>query len=354
MNFWIMGFFEFVGVILRKNKVLFWVFISFLVYIAAGKAFVGDRLNYYLAYASHSGGFELGYEFLMCFFRNMGIPFKGFMAFVFIIIFIMMSYVVLSLTHNGMFVLCIYFLFPFWMNAEHIRFFMGMCIAMMGFVNFLATEKKFNYIIACLFASLFHTSCILFLIYLCVNQKYVWKLLVFLTILFWGSRYVLLEIFSKTSNGSDKIYTYIGTISFKSNVILYITFYFLIIFLTLFLNKKNNNNLVKKDIVTYQKSKYGDKTYFIKNFNVISIFFVELLYLNCNFERLLGFLLLFDYCFIANVIRRQKKIGVFRMEELFLIIFLLVYAGSRFYAYLNGDGWSAFIEPFMITGGWGR
>lgn len=350
MNFWIMGFFETIGTIFRKNKVLFWAFISFLVFIAVGKAFVEDRLYYYQAYMAHKGGYEIGFEFLMCLFGKIGIPFKGFMAFIFIISYAMMSYVILSLTHNGMFVLCVYFLFPFWMNAEQIRFFIGMCIAMTGFIKFLANGKKFTYIFLCLIASLFHISCIFFLIYLLVHQKYMGQLLAVFTLLFWGSRHVLLGILSELSYRSDQIQAYIGTISHKSNVNLYIAFYLLIIFVTLYLTR--NNTLVKKEFKIYKLDINTDNIYIIKNFNIISIFLVELIYLNPNFERLLGFLLLFDYCFIANTIRNQKKIGVFRIDELLSVIFLLVYSGSRFFVYLIGNGWGAYIEPFMINGGW--
>lgn len=348
MNFIISGILECISIAKRNSRVVFYFFAIYLGLLFCGNTSTPDRSAYALVYhhitkLELNGSNEIGFQILMLIGKKLGISFYVFCGVICIISLTLLANAILRLTVNPALALCSYFLFPFVLNGEQMRSFLGMSIVFQG-ITFVLEKRKycwFIYFLLCVVGGLFHTSCFIYIIYLSIiiPRKMIKWIAVGVIAMFSIFR-KRLNIIVKFIMGSfaRKFDSYLGEIHSKNNWIIYVVFYALIIVITLYYYRKF------ADKIPNQKRHIDFKA--IYKINIVSIGLLILIYLNPNMERILELVLIMDYCVLSNLV--GKKIKFFR--EIGIIFFLIAIPGTRFIAYVHGSGWNNYIVPYFIEG----
>lgn len=348
MSYFVSAFLVLFGNIKRNSKLIASAMVLLLAILAGLKDYVGDRANYLIAYSSENPGYEFGFSQLMLIASNIGIPFKLFMFLCYSLAFILLYKAISVFTSNTAIVVCIYFFFPFWMNADQTRYFVGICIALFGFSKYVASGKRRYFIATCLIASLFHASCALFLLYLLAESKSrrrIRMITAAITLFVALGGDIFIYILESRGIFWEIVLHFRGNYQ-KANYPVYIIFYLIIIVSVIYMSRKYK--LAERCRITNISRNNLMSDIYIENISILSIPFLAFLSYSPHFERLMFFYLLLAYAMTANMIKGNMNTRV-RVSELQAFLLLVGVAGLRFLAYVFGAGMDVYIKPIMDT-----
>ncbi len=348
MNFVIAGLLECISVVKRNSKTIYWIFAVLLALLMCGNTSTPDRYAYALGYNTITGldihgSFDIGFQIMMLISKACGLSFQCFVGLISVISLLIMSKAIMNLSHNPVLVMCAYFFYPFVLDGEQIRSFLGTSLALLG-ISYVLKEQRNGlkkYIILCILAGLIQASCLFFLLYGCIffSRRIVKWITIIGCIIFIGFRDLVIWFISLFGFiNMNKVTGYFEHSAALSNWYIYVIFYLLIFFTMMFLIKKQ-----KWDIYNQKQNINLNIAY---KLNILSLVLLVLLYLNPNLERLFRLILLVDYCVMSNYIGAK----ITKCREVVFLLFMLVLPGSRFIAYLLGGGWDNYIVPYFIEG----
>lgn len=348
------------SVIWRKNKWIFRFLFLLMFLLAAGDLTSPDKDAYVSYYASITSlnihaDVEIGFQLLIVAARAIGLSFQQFI-FVYIgICFILLYRLLNRLSDNKALVLSLYMLFPFILEADQLRSYLGQLIVLTGIVG-LVQSKRLNplrYMCFVVLAMLFQESCAIFAIYLLVllDKKKVRKYIIILSVALLAGRYLIPVIASHLSAFNlRKVANYFLNNAGKSTWFIYALFYLVIILMTLYYTsrkdltarKRTEDLLARGDFSLFE----GAGNEVLTKVNMISIALITLIPMNPHFERLLRPVLLLDYITLTNMIGHRLR---YRHEYVILAVLLILCLG-RFATYLLGGGWDNYILPMFFNG----
>jgi len=260
---------------------------------------------------------DLGYMVLMDFFASSNIPYNIFITFVAIIGLLLIRSTVMKLTNHYSLILVCYSLFPFFYDVYQIRYFLAYSIIVyaLQYIIFFENKSYLKYSILVIFSALFHSSTILFLLYLLITLK----IKSILKFLFAISIFVSLGSLLFSINAVNyivsivqisKLETYTSAaLNYKLNpltslsIILFISFF---IWITNKINKNDN---------TYTTNR-------ILWMNLLNILLLPLLFVSLDFERFIRPILIINYAIISVYLLKQPL--KYRCV-LFLLLILVVF-----------------------------
>lgn len=168
------------GLVRKKSKLVSFALLLLLFVLFAFEKTTGDYQGYLTMYdeISRGSGRALTYEILYVLLCRVGVilglSFNTLRAYVVILELIFLYSVIKKYTENTAMVLSLFFIFPAMLDAELFRWLLGMCIVIFG-IQFILNEKTIrNVVLFCAsiaVASMFHTSCWIFLIYLLLMMQ---------------------------------------------------------------------------------------------------------------------------------------------------------------------------------------
>ncbi len=350
----------FLSVIWRKNKWLFRFLFLLMFLMAAGDLTSPDKdayVSYYETIRSINihEDVEIGFQALMVFAQTIGLNFSQFI-FVYVgICFCMLYRLFDRLSDNKAMALSLYMLFPYILDADQLRSYLGQLIILMGIVKLVQSKKPniIKYLCYVVVAMLFQESCAIFVIYLLVllDKKKVRKYILILSGVLLAGRYLIPVLASRlTAFNLRKVADYFTNTAGKSTWIIYALFYLAVILMTLYYGSQGRLTARKRldDMIDH-----GDLSLFegagndvLLKANMISIALITLIPINPHFERLLRPVLMLDYITLTNMVGNRLRYK----HEYVIVGSLLILCLGRFATYLLGGGWESYIEPLFFHG----
>lgn len=340
----IMLMLESCGLFLKKNKTLLIFMVTFLWILFWNRTVTQDRTMYAIYYdtisrVSTRSNLEFGFQIVMLLAKKLHMSFTVFMAIFSSIPFMIIYKFTKEYSENPLIVICLYFLYPFILDADQVRSFFAFAIVLSG-VHFLFEEKlgdNMKFVLVVLFAMLFHVSSCCYLVYIMIILKK--KMIALLTLsgclLILFGKNILVQILNLLSfrDISYKIASHIEN-SINANALVVLAFFFVVFLLSIFVS-------------TYAES-HGlwekHKCEIVTKLNTISFVLLPLIAIDNTFTRLPRLVLFIDYVLLSNSISK-KDVTVLK-ELLFCLIFLSI-AMLRFVLYFSGDGLAEYIKPLF-------
>lgn len=339
----------------RKSKLLYFLLLVLMFLLAAGNINSPDKDAYRQYYdeittVSLHSVVEVGFQFLVVISKSLGLNFNGFLFFFILICFILLHIILQRFSDNQAFALSLYFLYPFILDADQIRSFLGQLIVLAALTEFIKEQqnKWFKYAFFVIIASLFQQSCAVFLVYLLIllNERKVKIITLSLGGILLFGKFLIPLIASRFSVFNlDRVTRYFSVSEAKSTWIIYAFFYIAIILFTILFTKKTKDMKVFMDYIldTDDRKSKGNP---ITKINLISLALIVLIAFNPHFERLLRPVLLLDYIVMTNNLEKRAN----HINEVITIVFLIVCCLGRFATYLIGGGWTSYIVPLIYSG----
>ncbi len=345
MSFIIAGVLEVAGVVKRNSKIVFFLFLFFMWMLFWGNQTSPDHQSYKWMYQTISGitvslDVEIGFQATMLLAKYMGMSSVMYFAIFGLIAYLLIARFILEYSENPAFVLCLYFLYPFLLDAEQKRSFMGTALVLFGFRYLIKGTKRgmIQYAICCIVAAMFQISCIIFLIFLAVavKEKNVYKIAFGATVAT-ASINIFLPIINKVlpAFAFQKLLRYLSKFQMKN--IISICFFLIIIVMGIW---------GSRHLMEYADEKQKKFYEVCIHINVLSISFLPLVYLADDFTRLPRTILVMDYIVYANYIKKK----ITKRKQLLVFALALGLVGSRFLAYFLGAGMESYIIPFFVEG----
>lgn len=339
--------FEIIALVKRSNKLVFVLFLTFIWILFWGNISSPDRYTYinmykYFNNESIRNVMEPGFQFLVYIARTIGLSFQQFLAFYFGIALFIFGYAIKMIANNKVMVLGLYFLFPFILDADQIRSFMGACLVVLGFALMVKKDRKgvWLFLITCIISGFIQQSCFLYVLYLLCfkSERFLKKVILIVGILLVLGRNLIVWLASKFSFiDSLKVSNYLLNIGSRDNWWIYIFFNLLIMLGTIYLINKYS------DVEGYDMRVIA----IVRNINIISIIFVMLIYVSPHFERLLRPALIIDYIYVTNLIPSGK---ITKKYQLRIIVILYAIITARFLMYYFGAGKESYLIPIFQNG----
>lgn len=165
------------SIIRPKSKIVFYCLLILMWFIASFCTNCADRTVYiarYTNYSMFSSRTEIGFDLLMTFFNKMGISFNQYLMIIYAIIFGVYGWFIKRNTDRIAFVLGMYAIFSYCIDAIQIRNSIGFSFALIGinelFNSEMSKNKYIKFFAFVIIGSLFHFSNILFLLILLGNK----------------------------------------------------------------------------------------------------------------------------------------------------------------------------------------
>lgn len=345
MSLIIAGILLMASIIKRNSKVLFFLLLFLMWLLMWGNTTSSDRISYIIMYNQIKGvtsslPVEMGYQKMMLFMKALGVQFQVFLAFFSGIAYILITKTVFRYSKNPALVLTFYFLFPFLLDAEQVRSFLGMSLVLYA-IKYLEKIDKKNiclYCLFCLLATTLQYSCVIFLVFLFVKFG---KRTLVIVVSIMTSIFILLKRGYVIFNSILPKFVYVKLVSYLSgNItiknIISVVFFLLIFGITIYL-------ILKKKHGEINSASFYDV---ILKINIISIAFMPLVLYSDDFTRIPRAILILDYIVISNCIKKK----ITKKYELCLLLICLLIVGSRMAVYFVGGGYNSFIIPFFYEG----
>lgn len=328
----------------RREKAFSYIIVFFLFLLAANNIYTPDRDAYRIYYhtinhVSFSNVTEIGFQGIIIVSKFFNLSLVGFFHVYYSVTFILFLLILRNISNCPAFVSGLYLLFPYVLDVDQMRSLLGYLIVLFC-LSFQIKKNKFDlkwYILACIIASLFQQSSLIFLIYcLCIlDTKQIIKFTGALAALLLIGRNLILFVSSKIPTlNSSRIERYLSSENNKSNLYIYILFFVGLICFTIYIIRKFNNMIDDKNAELFLK------------LNIISLALVTLILASPHFERLLRPIVLLDYIYLTNHL--SKKFHYF--YQLVIVSFLVIFSFGRFLTYVYGNGWNSYIEPIFYRG----
>ena len=348
------------SVIYRNNKWIFRFLFLMMFLLAAGDLTSPDKdayRGYYINITTLNfhADVEIGFQLLIVGARALGLNFQQFILVYIGICFILLYKLLNGLSDNKAIALSLYMLFPFILDADQLRSYLGQLIVLVGIVGMVRSKKPniIRYLCFVVVAMLFQESCAIFALYLLVllDTKKVRKYILILSVALLAGRYLIPLIASHlTAFNLRKVADYFTNNAGKSTWFIYAIFYLVIILMTMYYTTRKSLGIRKQtDDLLYR----GDFSLFdgtgnevLLKINMISIALITLIPINPHFERLLRPVLMLDYITLTNMIGSRIRYK----HEFVILATLLVLCLGRFATYLLGGGWDSYIAPLFFNG----
>lgn len=237
---------------------------------------------------------DYGYMVLMNWISATGITYNWFISILAVFSLMLIRSTVSKITTHYSLVLFCYAMFPFFYDVYQFRYFFAYSFVIYA-LQFIIFEQKKNYLkfaTIVIISSLFHSSTLLFLIYILLrlNIKAILKLgFVISALLAAGSLFLNINVVNYIVSilQISKLQTYTsGTLSYKLNPL---TSFSIILFIAFFI-------FILKKIKDYNND-YTTNT--VLWLNLINLFILPLLFVSLDFERFIRPILIINYAIIA-------------------------------------------------------
>ena len=336
------------AIVRRHSKVIFWLLWIVMLLMMGGNTTSPDR-DAYVEYFKTIDSFSLksavepGFQVLVLMCKLVGISYEGFLLVYATICFLLLAHVIGRLSDNRAIVLVLYLLYPYILDADQIRSFLGQLIVLEAIAGLITDRDRsmLRYLLTVAAAMLFQQSCAVFLVYLFIgfDERRIRECtLIVAGILLFG-RGLIPAIASRIPLFNlNRVANYFSAATGKANWIIYGAFYLFIIGMALYFLDK------KKPYLNERQERFD--IYAVRNINIISIALIPLLTMNPHFERLLRPVLLLDYMMLTNLIGERIR---YRYEAIILTA-LTAICLARFGTYVIGDGRISYIEPLFFNG----
>lgn len=180
----IMGYIAFFSTIYKKNsKIIFFIFTFIILILSMFRYGTGTDyiayLNYYkvnqvgvINSIKFNNHMDIGYRIFMGISKKLGISFEGFIMIISFIMIALVTYMIISNSKNRILSLFVFYsiYYQIYINSA-IRQGIALSIFIYAFYKYLKNEEIKKYIIAIMFAALFHKSILITLIIVLINNK---------------------------------------------------------------------------------------------------------------------------------------------------------------------------------------
>ena len=319
----------FVIVMKKKSNVLACLHVIFIWLICVFSYDVVDYENYNNSYYKLNMGkadladtLEPGYFFLGKIVSIMGFDYQILRGIMFTIIILLLISVGKKMKVNPNYMCVVFSIYPLFMEMIQIRNAFAMAILTFGICFFLYEEKKKWYLLTVLFASSFHISFLIYLIFLfnkiIMKKKYFREvfviIIVIVSILFYlgGKKVPYLNTIVSLFDNSAKVNSWLSS-SGNFGFIAY------------------GSLIVMAILISYIASKNINKhpfSNFMYKINLLSLVFIPLFMLASTFARLAS-----NLCFInyiswqepMNFGKHNSRIGIISSRQLLIVFLTIVY-----------------------------
>ena len=329
----------------KKNKILFFLTLL-LMFILMGFNFYNADYNMYSRLYSNYGLLdtfsltEILFQLVCHFFYNMGFSYHHFLIVYSFVCFFLLYLTFSKLSKYKGLAVSMYFICPFFVDAVQIRHFLAVCIVCYGLTFLLSDEENnkknsFKYIVANIIACGFHTSAVIYFIFLLYplfkKKKIKDTFLLFFVISVVATLLMRSSLFINILNyiiPSSKMEAYFLTGKYVSKSfiisILFVIAQCIPIAAMLFLKMIFRNSENDKDVI------FLDSVIIL---NILLLIIMPLYFYSYEFVRLFRGILLIDYIAISNLLGERL-----RRNDLFvlLMIGLLLFSMFMLLFILNG------------------
>ena len=313
---------------------LFFIFIVFS--FSTNNPDIKNYENIYL-YLSQTGnysysGVEIGFSLLMKFSVFLGLDYYGFLIILGTITTMLLYNFTVKYSNNPSIVLIMYIIFPFFLEVVQIRNYLASLIVLNA-ITFLISKKYFKYCVAIIFASLFHTTSLFYLLFVLVffsKKKLLYIVLSITGIYVVIQKYIFPKLLLLIPNGTKYI-VYMDNAKITTTI-LFIIYFFCSLILILNLSRGayalNNqfNHLTDKQLSMIEM---------IEKINIIIVFSFALIALDINFFRLYRNIIILNYILFSNTFYRYKVLknsSIISSQILFILFSLIT---GFFFLYYN-------------------
>lgn len=313
----------------KKSNILACLHIAYSWLVCVFSYDVVDYDNYSNNYAMLGVGkmelsdtLEPGYYFLGKIVSMMGFDYQILRGIMFTIIIFLLVASAKKMKANPNYICVVYSVYPLFMEMIQIRNAFAMAILTFGLCFFLYEEKKMLYLLTVLFASSFHISFLIYLIFLLdgtvMKKKYFREVFVIVVIVASGLFYIggkevpYLNTIVSLFDNSDKVNIWLSS----SGNFGFVAYGFLIVMAIL---------------ITYIASvniSNGSFTNFMYRINLLSLVFIPLFMLASTFARLASNLCFVNYISWEETMKCNKKndrIGIISLRQLLIVLLTIVY-----------------------------
>lgn len=322
-----------------KKEILSVFFVVILWIIMANMDLVSDRYQYWSWYETFetiekNSSMEIGFQLFILLSKWVGLSFKQFMYLYTGIALLFLWSAVRNMTEHVSLVFVLYFLFPFILDSDQIRSFMGMTIALFGLSRILIGNNKtkdfFIFFLLCLVASLFQKSCLFYLAYflMLVDRKKLFLIVLGFIVLIITTRVLIREDVLLSTTFARRIVRYFQLSDITAKNIVSFFYYAVILLFSL---------------LVFCNSSYS-KTALI-NIIIISMLILPFIILSDHFSRLIRLSLIIIYCYSINLYFDVNSTCLF--NRFVFLEFVFIMAVLRFLVYYMGEGYQSYIIPLF-------
>ncbi len=322
----------FLGLILRKSKIMMYILILFMIFLTfGGNDQIADRIYYQLNYDYLSQGinffnFEMGYNLFVILGIKLGLSYNQFFLISWGIGILLLSNTMKKFTQNYTYVLVLYFIYPFIWDTVQIRNFLAMSIIVYG-LRYLLSENKsyFKYFISVLIASTVHITALFYLLFF-LNKiektSILFKLSLAFTLVTGFFMSSIINIIGKFVSVEKIIaYTQTNTSFFtKFMVIIYFSFGLALVYCAHKLLAESNKR--KAEDFKYKKPLIDGAS--ILRINIISMIALGFVMNNLNFFRLYRNFSIINYILFAETLFRMKKDGKYYLFYILILFYVIL------------------------------
>lgn len=362
MSYILVGTYFGLSFIFRKNKKVAYILLTILVILSIFSGENADSNIYKARYnsADYFADFtEPIFTFLINTSNLIGLEYKQFRMILLITYFIIIFFVTMKLTKNIDFVMLLYFIFPFAIDAVQLRQTTAYIFVYLAFyillrdgidINFKNDKKRILlFILFICIAGNIHYSTFLYLIFLIpILYKETKKNILFITLFIVEIIIVLLmngliNILPE-SNLTNKIHDVIeATNYFYGSYTAYLRTYLRVLgifCIYMVLNGTVINNLKRNNINNEQLI----RCYMVRDFNIYILLIIPFMIYFADLYRLQAGLLTLDYITLSYYYQKNNKVGdniLFKITSMVLPVFIL------YFYVLNNESALYVIDPLI-------
>lgn len=326
-----------VNLIFNRNK---YVTIVSGVFLWIGMAFnnsIVDRAQYQRMYESPlKFNEEWGYTHLELLAGKFGLSFQTFFAILIGVCLAVALYTIIQNTPNPGFVIVLYYIFPYLMDAAQVRSFLSACIitAIIPLLLKRSVKNTILYITGVFIASMFHYSAFFFLLLLItyiLSWKIILPLFVALSFLLMNNIVPLLKFIANAIPFlGTKIDRYLKPEFFtkESELQSYIIYLIMIFVLSIvtYLILQNYQNIEKASsrvaVASYSKNDFSN---LMLKLDSILIIVLPLIAISVSYDRVIRAILMIHYIYFSKVFSSKAPVIIKMIYFIVLVIFVIYY-----------------------------
>lgn len=305
MNLILLGIVLLVSSLIFRKKIFYLLLVSYLWILFAFSFGNADYMSYYNLYSIYGHGDISGianvlFKYACYFCYNRGLAYADFLIIEATIGLFNISFVVFKLSKKPIFVIVLYFIYPFMMDVTQVRFFVASSFALMGLYLYIAKisqNKKlssmFYLFIFVTISALYHVSCFAYyiMLFLPLVKKIRKQSLLLIILLFEILIYFNFSNLASLVTSESNINEYLSK---KMSVFSYI---FMIVYFTLMLILVHFSSRRCYDYYNIKQKKFTELVFYI---NLLMLSFGLLAFIANEFMRLFRIVTILDYIICTN------------------------------------------------------